>query len=238
MAEFNLINPIPQHRKVVITNSGSSESIVGIPLILDEEVSIKVESQYGELWQGSSNNLMTLLASSSKNIPSGQFALQGLQIWKKTEPIKLSFNVHVEMDTDPIQDVLDPIRVLMCKVLPHYGNGGEISKDDEGLIQKAEGYIEQKWNIKLKTLIPPGPNLQTIIASMSADNNSNTIPNSYDVIVGWCKFRNMVITSIDPKFSKDVCYVNNKPYPISAEVSIQVSTLEIATTNMIVGMLQ
>ena len=47
----------------------------------------------------------------------------------------------------------------------------------------------------------------------------------------------MIITGIDPKFSKDVCYINNKPYPISAEVSLEMSTIEIATTNMISEML-
>ena len=237
MSKFNLINPIPRHRLVTITESGSSQSVIGnIPLIIDDEVSIKVSSKFDELWQGSSNNLMTLL-SGSFGLPSGQFALQGMQIWKGTDPIKLSFSVHVEMDTNPIDDVINPVRLLMCIALPYYSDGSTITRDSEGLNDKLEKWIQEHFNLKLKTLIPPGPNLQTIITSMSDENKSKTIPNSYDITLGWCKFRNMVLTSLDPKFSKDVCYVNNKPYPISAELSIEASTLEVATTNMITEML-
>lgn len=230
---FNLINPIPQHRLVVISDSVTSQDVVGVPLILDDEVSFKVDSKYGTLWEGSSNNLMNLLAGTF-NVPSGQFALQGLQIWNSTDPIKLSFSVHIEMDDDPIKDVINPVRILMCKALPHYSNGTTI--ENATINDKIEGAIEKHFNIKLKTLIPPGPNLQTIVQEMSSNKGYAT--NTFNVKFGFLKFRNMVITSVDPKFSKDVCYVNGKPYPISAEVSLEISTIEIATTNMITNLLK
>lgn len=229
---FNLINPIPQHRLAVISNSGSDVDIIGVPLIIDDEISIKVDSKYGQLWEGSSNNLMNLLAGSF-DIPSGQFALQGLQIWNSTDPIKISFTARIEMDDDPINDVMEPVRILMCKCLPHYSNGTTIEKAT--LNDKLEGAIEKKFNVKLKTLIPPGPNLQTIFQEMSSDYS--TASNTFNLKLGYLKFRNMVFTSVEPKFSKDVCYVNGKPYPISADVSLEFSTIEIATTNMISGLL-
>lgn len=229
--KFNLVNPIPQHRLVTITRTDDGGSVVNVPLILDEEVNIKVSSKYGPLWEGSSNNLMSLL-SSSYNIPSGQFALQGLQIWQSTDPIKLSFTVHIEMDTNPLNDVINPTRELMSEVLPTYGNGTKL------LNMNVEGAIEKKFNLKLKTLIPPGPNLQTIVNEMSVEKHANAkASNTFNVTMGWVKFKNMIITGVDPKFSKDVCYVNNKPYPISAEVSLELSTIEIATTDMINEML-
>ena len=233
--KFNLVNPIPQHRLVKIVSSDDSKSIVSVPLILDEEVSIKVDSKYGPLWEGSSNNLMSLLAGSF-NIPSGQFALQGLQIWNSTDPIKISFTVHIEMDDNPITDVINPIRELMCIALPKYSDGTTI--ENGNINSNYEGAIEKKFNLKLKTLIPPGPNLQTIVKEMTTSDHSKAkASNTYNLTLGWCKFRNMILTSADPKFSKDVCYINNKPYPISAEVSLEMSTIEIATTNMISEML-
>lgn len=244
--KFNLVNPIPQHRLVEIFKNGTKTSIIkNVPLIIDDEVGFKVSSKYGEIWQGSSNSLLTLL-SSTIGTPSGQFALQGMQIWNSTDPLKISFKVHVEMDTDALNDVIQPVRTLMCVVLPHYADGITIEADDSELTKKSKeamisgnAWIEKHFNLKLKTLIPPGPNLQTILSAMSTNKDSNNIniPNTYDIKVGWAKFRNMIITSVDPTFSKDVCYIGDNPYPISAEISIEASSIEIATTNMIEGLL-
>lgn len=220
---FNLVNPIPKHRLVKIYDSNDVDIANGVPLIFDDEFGFKVSSKYGQLWQGSSSNLQTLLAS--KGIPSGQFALQGLQIWNSTDPIKLSFSVHVEMDTDPINEVLNPIKSIMCKVLPHYGNGQTVDTDIQ------TGFVEKHFNLKLKTLVPPGPNIQTIVEEMSA--SSKHASNTYTLKMGYFTFNNMVITGADPKFSKDVCYVSGKPYPISADLSLDIESIEVATTNMI-----
>ena len=225
--KFNLIDDIPKHRLIKICNAGSDTSIIDVPFIIDDGLSIQINSKYGQLWEGSSNNLMSLLSSSGV-VPSGQFALQGLQIWNSTDPIKLSFTVHLEMDTNPLKEVVNPARLIMSKTLPSLANGTT-------LVGKGEQLIQQTFNLQLKTLIPPGPNLQTIVSEMT---NGNTAKNTFDVIVGgWCKFKNMVFTKADPTFSKDVCYLDSKPYPVSAELSIEMNTIEIATTDMISRML-
>ena len=229
--KFNLENPIPKNKIVEIINANGS--ITGEhPLILDDDYSIKTSSKYGQLWEGSSNNLMSLL-SSSYNLPSGQFALQGLQIWQSTDPITLDFTVRLEMDDNPYLDVVCPCLVLMNTVLPKLSNG------TEGILGQTEQLVEKHFNIKLKTLIPPGPNIQSIVQTMSANSNANPLASNdgksgvYNLNLGFLKFKNVIITSVEPKFSKEVSYYLNKPYPVNAEVSMSVSTMEVATTNMI-----
>ena len=71
---FNLEYDIPQNRLVEISDSNGK--IFNQPLILDEEVSIKIKSNYGQLWESSPSNFLNLLSSStSGKISSGQFAL-------------------------------------------------------------------------------------------------------------------------------------------------------------------
>jgi hypothetical protein len=48
---FNLEDDIPSYKIVKITD-GDNQSVTGsIPLILEDELSIKVSSKYGELWE-------------------------------------------------------------------------------------------------------------------------------------------------------------------------------------------
>ena len=223
---FNLVNPIPKHRLVKIYDSNNVDIANGVPLIFNDEIGFKISSKYGQLWQGSSSNLLTILAS--KGIPSGQFALQGLQIWNSTDPIKLSFSVHIEMDTDPINEVLNPIKSIMCTVLPYYPEGDKGVTVDTDL---KTGLVEKHFNLKLKTLVPPGPNIQTIVEEMT--NGTSHAENTYTLKMGYFTFNNMIITGADPKFSKDVCYINGKAYPISADLSLDIESIEVATTNMI-----
>ena len=107
---LNLEDDIPSYKLVKIKDNEGS--IIGnTPLILDDEFSIKVNSKYGQLWESSPNNLMNLI-SNSFNIPSGQFALQGVQIWQSTDPLDINFTVNLEMDSDSYLDVVYPSLVL------------------------------------------------------------------------------------------------------------------------------
>ena len=237
---FNLEDDIPSYKIVEIQDD--SGSIIGnTPLILDDEFSIKVNSKYGQLWESSPNNLMTLL-SNSFNIPSGQFALQGAQIWQSTDPISISFNVSLEMDFDPYLDVVEPALILMQTCIPTYANGSE-----GGVLGKTETMIEKHFNLKLKTLIPPGPNIQSLVQIMSSDKNNivskliskrNGAKGLYTVKIGFATFNNVIITSVEPTFSKEYSLSTSKQkkFPVSANLSIEMSTMEVATTNMILDL--
>ena len=237
---FNLQDEIPKYRTVSIEDSAGS--ITGdVPLIMDDDFSIKVSSKYGQLWESSPNNLMTLLASSF-NVPSGQFALQGSQIWQSTDPLDLNINVNVEMDTDPYYDVVYPSLTLMQTVLPSYPDGSE-----GGVLGTIESTIEKHFNLKLKTLVPPGPNIQSFVRIMSSNRNSSALlaqreggKGLYTVKIGFATFNNVIIKNVEPTYSKEYSYSESKRnyFPVSASLSIEMCTMEVATTNMILGIIK
>jgi hypothetical protein len=236
---FNLQDNIPSYKIVEITGADNSSVTGNIPLILKDELSIKVSSKYGELWEASPNNFMSLL-SSSFGLPSGQFALQGVQIWQSTDPIDLSITVSLEMDTDPYNDVIAPTVALMSTVLPTKGSMGEKSQiGGLGFFQKAIS------NLKLKTLIPPGPNLQAIWSTISNEDMTDAIGKAlahfdkgkngvYNVKIGYAYFNNVIIKNVEPSFSSEMSYSRSQRnyYPSSASLSLEMMTMEVATTDM------
>lgn len=237
---FNLEDDIPPYKIVKITGADDSSVTGKIPLILEDELSIKVSSKYGELWEASPNNFMNLL-SNSFGLPSGQFALQGVQIWQSTDPIDLSITVSLEMDTDPYIDVIAPTIALMSTVLPTKGSMGE--KSQVGGIGK---YLQNAMtNLKLKTLIPPGPNLQAIWSTISDKDMTDDIGNAlanfdkgkngvYNVKIGYAYFDNVIIKNVEPSFSSEMSYSESQRYyyPSSASLSLEMMTMEVATTDM------
>lgn len=229
---FNLENEIPSYKLVKIYMANNT-LVTDKPLIMDDELSIKVSSKFGELWQSSPNNFMNLL-SGSFGLPNGQFTLQGVQIWQSTDPINITLPIEIQMDSDSYEDVMKPVRTLMNLVLP---------TKDEMII----GDETSNMNLKLSTLIPPGPNLQGILDSMK---NSSKLASKasqfladfkmgakgvYKVVTGYATFNNVIITSVDPTFSKEMSWSDTKRgyFPCSATLSVEISTMEIATTDMI-----
>lgn len=232
---FNLQDDIPSYKIVKVYNAdseGTPTLVTDKPLIMNDELSIKVNSKYGELWQSTPNEFMTLLAGAF-GVPSGQFTLQGVQIWQSTDPINISISVDLEMDTDSYEDVIVPTKSLMSLVLP----------------EKSEMVIGNKkatTNLKLSTLIPPGPNVQAIVdmmkenskigdkASKFLDKFGTPSRGVYTVKVGYATFNNVIITSVDPTFSNEMSYSETKRnyFPSSASLSIEMSTMEMATTDM------
>ena len=223
---FNLEYDIPENKLVKIYKSGETQTIIPQPLIMDDEISIKCSSKFGQLWEASPNNFLNLLSSSLRT-SSGQFALQGAQIWQSTDPLSLSIKCRLEMDTDSYQDVVYPSKVLMQTCLP------EIN-EHEGYIDKIAKKINN--NLKLKTLIPPGPNIQALLREMGIDSETKTESKGvYDITIGFVTLKSAIITSVEPTYSKSyaVSSSKNKLFPSSADLSIEIQSMEIATTDMI-----
>ena len=233
MDKFNLDNAIPQSKLVTIKKV-NNVSVVDVPLIMDDDFSIKLDSKYGQLWEASPNDFLNLL-SATINSPSGQFALQGAQIWKSTDPIGIDVKVTLEMDTDPYKDVIYPTIVLCQTCLPTINDSSH------------DNFITEHIPIKLKTLIPPGPNLNTLINLMKKNQSDNfSIGGNllagndgkngvYNVTIGFATFYNVIITKVEPTFSKTMAVSllkANKLYPCRADLSISMTTMEVATTDM------
>lgn len=235
---YNLYNELPKANKAIV-----DEWL----LVIDDNTSIKCSSKFGPLWEAQPNNLMSLL-SSSFGMPSGQFALQGAQIWKSTDPLSMSFSGVRYMDTDPYDDVIEPVEYLMCRCLPRLSN--EFDKITFGLEQIADSLL----GIKLMTLIPPGPNIQSLLKEFASSDESGEykgfmklIANRADigaqakgvvnVNIGNLTFGGCVITNVTPTFSKAVAYSKSKQnyYPISATVNIEFITIQVANTGYVCG---
>lgn len=221
-------------------------------LIMDDDFSIKANSKYGPLWEAQSSNLLNLL-SSSAGLPSGQFALQGAQIWQSTDPITINVTASLFMNTDPYDDVVVPTMNLMAECLPRIS-----SPTDRTLAGVLEGLSEKYIGIQLKSLIPPGPNLQTLMSLASTgsgeglfgsvgEGESKYSRGLYTITLGFVKMPNMIITSVEPTFSKEVAphghtvtigsktTTNNEYYPISASISFEFCSMEVATLEMLQG---
>ena len=235
---FNLDYDIPKTRTVdiyVSNGKGGTQKLIDQPLLLDDEISIKASSKFGQLWEASPNNFLNLLSSATNGvIPSGQFALQGTQIWQSTDPLSMSLSLSLEMDTDPYTDVVAPTFILTQTCLP---------KINSSVKKSLDGLVEEHLNIKLKTLIPAGPNLQSIIKMMKSNSDSadflagkDGLNGTYNIRIGFVWLNNVIITRVEPTFSKTVSKSRSKDgklFPIKSNISLELTTMEIATTDMI-----
>lgn len=223
---------IPENRVVRIygASTNENEDILGVPMFFNGELSLKASSKFGSLWDAEGCNLLTLLSGSTNGaIPVGQFAMQGTQIWQSTEPLRFDMDVTIQMLSSGLNDVVKPTLALMSMCLPTKS--------------KALEFKLGSANLKLQTLIPPGPNLQSIIKNSGFIEGGGQMFNDwlnqgsrgvYTVKIGKnITIPKVIVTEVTPTFSK---WNDEYGHPISADISIGFSTMEIATTDMIANL--
>lgn len=258
---YNLYSKMPNNKKVTI--SGGDVGNEGIMLFMDDDVSIKCSSKFGPLWEAQPNNLANLL-SSSFGLPSGQFALQGAQIWQSTDPLTLSFNGTRYMDNNSYHDVVEPAKILTGLCLP------SLSGSKDTVAFKMEQFVGKTVGLKLATLIPPGPNIQTLLNAFSDQSYAGTgtfldwlkskidlggnYRGLFTVNIGKFEFIGCVAKSVTPTFSKEVAYStysykyidsNGKQqtsthsgyFPISVNIAMEFITIQVATTDYVNGII-
>lgn len=218
----------PKHKLVQI-KYGDNTSVIDKDLIFDEDLSFKLSSSFGSLWDAHGNNLMTMLSSLTKGkIPSGQFVMQGMQIWQSTDPLSFSLTLKLVTINNAKEDVFIPALTLAQLPLPMK------SKNANGVT-----------NSMLATLIPAGPNILKILTEghfesindfLAKLNGGTDSKGTYNVnVCGYLEFVSVIITSCNPTFSK---YVDESGYPISADVELEFTTCQIATTDMLADMMK
>ncbi len=225
------IGEIPSGRKIIIRDGSGKDILNGKPLLFEGELSLKTTSEFGSIWDAQSNNLMSLLASSVEvggvSLPSGQFSIQGAKIWQKSEPLTFSLSAKLEMIDNAKEDVVNPSLVLMQTCLPSV----ETITEGENIFG---------LNIKLQTLIPAGPNLQSILNSSGmVENKGNSFYQnlsskarglySIEIPPNW-NFNEMIIEEVSVDYGK---VLDEYGFPISAEITMEVSSMQVATTDMI-----
>lgn len=217
---------IPNHKLVKIKGKDNI-SIVDNDLIFDDDLSFKLSSSFGSLWDAHGNNLLTLLSSaSSGKIPSGQFVMQGMQIWQSTDPLSFSLDLKLYSKTNAKNDVWNPSLKIAQLPLPMK------SKNANG-----------KTNEMLATLIPAGPNITKILeqggfkglSDFLAEKVGVESKGTYNInIGGYVEFKSVIITSAVPTFSKNV---DDSGYPVQSSIELEFTTCEIATTDMLTDLM-
>ena len=219
---------LPKGKLLQILDKNNNQ-VIDRPLIVDSEFSLKTSSKYGTIWDAKPNNLMNLLSNSIYDatgfaLPSGQMPLQGAQIWQSTDPIDFDFSIHLDMYSSGYKDVVEPAMKLVKCCLPKKADSMNVGSDTLGV------------NLKIKTLIPPGPNFQDIFNATETTVNGFNINNKdssgvFTITVGdYITFSNVIITSVQPTFSS---LMDDDGYPTSCDIDISMSTMEIATVDMI-----
>lgn len=217
---------VPFGRRVYI-KQGTEDVLKGYPncfLIFEDDFKLSVDSDYKDILETKGSSLLTLASGSFElfggAVPSGQFALQGMQIWEKTEPISFNIDVSINSINSGLEDIIKPVRDLMSLTAP--------DKSEVGLLGQ--------------TLIPPGPNLASILALAGLSDNAAakklndaiTIKAGkgvFNILVGkYAVINNVVITKVEPVFSS---VIDVEGYPTSCKLSIEFKTVEVATSNML-----
>jgi hypothetical protein len=229
---------VPPGREIIISSNNSNifnrlPNVQDIHLIIDSGVSFSIKNNYTHILETKSSALLNLLSNSlSVNgvaPPTGQFSLQGIEIWESTENLSFTIEASLHMVNSGRDDVLVPSLILTQSTLP-------------GKNEKASGI----WGF---SLIPPGPNVEKILQLSGASSQSiqesvkllsigdiftistEAATGTYDVEIGnYLTIPDVIITSVEPTYSsqldEDLC-------PISCTLSINFQTVEVANKSMI-----
>lgn len=208
-------------RRLVITDPYENKDYLGgVPLYIDGDISLKFSSQFSSISESEPTTLLNMLSAATDKALSGQFAIQGAQIWKSTDPLEISIEAKLIMKDSGKTDVVEPALKLAKICLPSIGRGFK--------------KMSELTNIKLKCLIPPGPNIQSILSEVKTNGNIKGSRGTYDVQIGWLKLHNCIIKEASPTFSKTV---DEDGFPVSAEISMSIVTQTIPTKESVEQMI-
>jgi hypothetical protein len=199
---------IPKGKSVEFKKGGTRiEGTEGVNLLLEEDVTLSLNSQFADLVSAGGNSAFSALGAISRDTTgfgfSGQFKELGFQVWQKTDPLQTSFTLSFNMITDAYTDVVVPADSL-CK-LPLPDDGGA---NDNG-----------------KGLVPPGPSILEALGDNQASAGKNL-----SCRIGNIWLKSIIVTRAEPTFSKE-CDQNG--WPVWAKIRLDVRTIFAATTNMI-----
>jgi hypothetical protein len=118
---------VPAGKRILFSGITAAEKLIGSdgnPLcILDEDLTITINSNYESLLDASTNSMVTAAvgfiqgATGIGNIPVS-FKQFGYQQWSGTDPIGLSFGILLKSDSDAYAEVVVPAQIIMAMSTP------------------------------------------------------------------------------------------------------------------------
>lgn len=206
---------IPKGKKIKISVGG--KRIDNDNFALASDFSITLSSQFESLVGGGSSKFFTALGGVLRDISgfsfSGQFKELGYQIWTGTDPVSLSFEVHLFMKTNTYEDVVKPARELLKLPLP----------DDAG--------FDPETGVGL---VPPGPSLLEVFnaggKSGSAGGEGREGGKNVSVKIGNLYLPKCIVTKAEPTVTGEG---DDKGNPLWIKIRVDIQTIFSATTNLI-----
>lgn len=215
---------VPNGRRVVIKLGGTdimrnprNNIAPGLELVLENDFSLNLSSNFKPLYSGGGNDLATFAGSISRDLGfagfSGQFKEFGAQIWQNTEPINFTldfkFYKGITEANDARLEVYNPMKALQKLPLPIEGSSAS----------------EFDLPVSITNLIPPGPSFLNVLglSDTSALNISIQVGNIINI-------PKVIVKRAQPTYSNEV---DENGYPLWGMINLEVSSLYTATTSMI-----
>jgi len=197
---------IPSGKKLRINKNGSPV-VPGVPMILEEDITLSLSSEFSPLFGGGDNKILRILETSGR-ISKGAFGVGfstkfkqfGLQVWRSTDPLSfqatVGFYVNKER-ADAFNQVYKPIMTLAQIPLPDALASG--------------------------ILVPPGPTEVDLI-----DKSQNDI---YSLEIGsMLRIDQIIIKKAEPTLSTET---DNFGYPIWGKIALDIQSVFTATKNLV-----
>lgn len=204
---------VSKYKKVLLTYTDGEKrtsSVTGdIPLILEEELTLNLESNFDSITQGFDSNLFTALGGLMRDLTgfgfSGQTESMGYQVWKSTSPVSLnlafSFYLGINGQYDAYSEVYLPMLELMKLPLPSAGPLGILS--------------------------PPGPSIATLLGGTKEPVLKRTLALS---IANILSINNIICTRAEPTWANEF---DEKGFPIWGKISLEMQSVMTATVELI-----
>ena len=220
--------------KTLILMKGNTEIPANVPCVLEEDITLSLSSTFAPLISGGMPNIAKLLAGViggifDKNIPVG-FKQFGYQIWQNTDPVSFSATVAFYMSYNARVEVYNPTIELMKLPLPtEIGKRGGLKAPGptifslikkEGLARKESKPGSEESEEKFDE---DAEGTRTLWDIESGDQLSLSIGKILYL-------PNVIVKKAEPTFSTET---DEFDYPIWSKVRLDISSVEIATTDMI-----
>lgn len=206
---------IPRGKKLSLMRGGTSVT-GGIPMILEEDITLSLSSSFGKLVDVNNNPWVTALGMEAGRLMgtgfSGQVKQFGFQVWESTDPLSfqptVTFHMGINNQWDAYREVYEPAMRLAGLPLPAEGaSAGSITN-----------------------LQPPGPPASSLFQELD-DQGYGGRYQPISMQIARILYVNMVIVKkAEPTFSSEVDESGN---PMWAKVSLDIQSVNTATVEMI-----
>jgi len=214
---------VPAGKKLLL-HQGGEPIPEGVDCILEEDITLSLSSTFAPIVSGGLPTLYKLLAQALNvfvgiDIPVG-FKQLGYQLWQSTDPLSFSATIGFYMDTNAKKDVYIPSIELMKLPLP-----SEIQDSALGGLKA------------------PGPTLFSLLEDFKGSDNDGMLARvlsskdrlgrkkTLSLQIGQIIYlSNIIVKKAEPTFSIET---DSNGYPIWSKIRLDISSVNMATTDML-----